>query len=104
MLLDNLFYAGGEGIQFDQEAVNILKAAQPGVAGIDAYAVFGLDAAGQANGLRGRFLEIEGDLADRFVSWLNDRVQRIEARQSGNGERPAKETCRLRAHRKHGIC
>jgi hypothetical protein len=41
MLLENLFFAQGDGIKFDQEAVNILKAAQPGVKGIDDYAIFG---------------------------------------------------------------
>jgi hypothetical protein len=84
-LLDNLFFAKGEGIQFDQEAVNILNAAQPGVTGIDAYAVFGVDAVGQANGLRGRFLAIDGKPAARFIAWLTDRAQRIGARQSRRG-------------------
>jgi hypothetical protein len=107
MLLDNLFFAQGEGVQFDQEGVNILNAAQPGVAGIDAYAVFGLDAAGKANGLRGRFLEMNGDLADRFVAWLTDRAQRVMACQSADADRLAKVACRPRARRpcfKHGIC
>lgn len=107
MLLGNLFFTQGEAIQFDEEAVNILKAAQPGVKGIDDYAVFGVDAVGQANGLRGRFLEIEGKTADRFIAWLTDRAQRVTARQSGDGDGRAKITCRPRARRscrKHGIC
>lgn len=105
MLLDNVFFAQGEGIWIDEEAVNILKAAQPGVRGIDDYAVFGVDSAGQANGLRGRFLEIEGEVADRFLAWLRDRAQRITARRSGNDDEPVKRTCRQRvSERKPGIC
>jgi hypothetical protein len=105
MLLDNVFFAQGEGIQFDQEAVDILKAAQLGVTGIDDYAVFGADSAGQANGLRGRFLEIEGNVADRFLAWLRDRARRVVARHAGNDDEPGKRTCRPRGpRRKHGIC
>jgi hypothetical protein len=105
MLLDNAFFAQGEGIQFDQEAVSILKAAQAGVTGIDDYAVFGVDSVGQANGLRGRFLEIEGNVADRFLAWLRDRARRVTARQSGRDNEPVKRTCRPRVpRRKHGIC
>jgi hypothetical protein len=105
MVLDNVFYAQGDGIQFDQEAVHILRAAQPGATGIDDYAVFGVDAVGQANGLRGRFLEIEGAAAERFVAWLRDRARRVEARQSGSEDEPERQTCRHRIPlRKHGIC
>jgi hypothetical protein len=107
MLLDNVFFAQGEGIQFDKEAVDILKEAQPGRPSIDDYAVFGVDAAGQANGLRGRFLEMDGDLADRFMAWLTDRAPRIAARHSGDDEDFGKVTCRPRFRRrrlKHGIC
>jgi hypothetical protein len=105
MVLDNVFFAQGEGIQFDQEAVSILKATQPGVKGIDDYAVFGVDSVGQANGLRGRFLEIEGMVADRFVAWLTDRATRIAARRSGGEEETAKGKCRPRGRcRNLGIC
>jgi hypothetical protein len=105
MLLDNVFFAQGEGIRFDQEAVCILKGAQPGVRGIDDYAVFGVDSVGQANGLRGRFLEIEGNVADRFLAWLRDRARRVAARQSGTDGEPVKRSCRPRIpRRKHGIC
>lgn len=106
MLLGNLFFAQGEGIQVDAEAVAILKAAQPGVAGIDDYAVFGVDSLGQANGLRGWFLEIEGKAAEQFVAWLTDRAGRVLARRAGEGqETPRKRFCRtLVTPRKHRIC
>ena len=73
MLLKNLFFASGQGIEFDEEALEILRQAQRGRSGIDRYAVFGLTASGQANGLRGTFLIINGDLAKRFIAWLEDR-------------------------------
>jgi hypothetical protein len=105
MVLDKVFFAQGEGIQFDQEAVRILRTAQPGATEIDDYAVFGVDEVGQANGLRGRFLEIESAAADRFVAWLRDRARRVEARQSGSEDEPERQTCRPRIpRRKHGIC
>lgn len=105
MLLDNLFFAQGEGVQVDAEGVAILKAAQPGVAGIDDYAVFGVDTHGQANGLRGWFLEIEGKAADRFVAWLTDRAGRIAARRTEDGQETTRGTCGpLVRRRKHGVC
>lgn len=105
MLLDNLFFAQGEGVQIDAEAVAILKSAQPSVRGIDDYAVFGVVALGQANGLRGRFLEIEGKAADRFVAWLTDRAGRVAARRVGDRETSTKEACGPRIRRrKHGVC
>jgi hypothetical protein len=105
MLLANVFFAQGEGIQLDPQAVSILKAAQPSATGIDDYAVFGVDSVGRANGLRGRFLEIEGKVADRFLAWLLDRAQRVVPRQSGNDDEPVKRTCRPRLpRRKHVIC
>jgi hypothetical protein len=105
MLLDKVFFAQGQGIWVDQEAVSILKAAQPGVKGIDDYAVFGVDSVGKVNGLRGRFLEIEGNVADLFLAWLRDRAQRVAALQSGNDDEPVKRICRPRMpQRKLGIC
>lgn len=105
MLLDNVFFAQGQGIQFDRESVTILKAAQPGVTGIDEYSVFGVDSVGQTNGLRGKFLEIEGRVADRFVAWLLDRAWRVSTRQSGIDDKPVKRTCRPQvSRRKHKIC
>jgi hypothetical protein len=77
MLLQNLFFAGGQGIEFDAVALEILREAQRDKSGIDAYAVFGRSANDSANGLRGTWLEISdddhNDLASRFISWLIGR-------------------------------
>jgi hypothetical protein len=70
LLLENRFFAHGKGIELDDHAMRILRDAQPDRRGIDGYAVFGLTASGEANGLRGTFLEMAGQVADRFVEWL----------------------------------
>jgi hypothetical protein len=93
MLLQNHFFAQGQGIEFDDEAVRILKKAQPGRPGIDAYAVFGLASGAQANGLRGQYLDIEGDLADRFVAWLSGRAIDVPPDRCGLEARQVKTSC-----------
>ena len=77
MLLENRFFAQGQGIEFDEVALKILTEAQPGKSKIDSYAIFGLAANGDANGLRGHYLKIDdGKLANRFVEWLEARKRR----------------------------
>jgi hypothetical protein len=93
MLLQNHFFARGQGIEFEDEAVGILKGAQPGKSGIDAYAVFGLASDGQVNGLRGQYLDIEGDLADRFVAWLSGRADDVRPDRCGLKARQVKTSC-----------
>ena len=44
VLLENRFFARGQGIELDDQAVQILRDAQPDKPGIDNYAVFGLTA------------------------------------------------------------
>jgi len=73
MLLQNMFFAQGQGIEFDGPALDVLRRAQPEKPGIDSYAVFGRNKKGSAIGLRGTFLEISGDVAEQFISWLNSR-------------------------------
>lgn len=85
LLLENYFFAQGEGIAFDEEALSILRRAQPGKSGIDGYAVLGRGANGQANGLRGTFLAISGEMADRFIAWLKDRSRKLANRQQRDG-------------------
>jgi hypothetical protein len=106
MLLQNHFFAQGQGIEFDDEAVGILKEAQPGRPGIDTYAVFGLAGDGQANGLRGQYLDIEGDLADRFVAWLSGRAEEVPPAGCGLEARQVKRSCTKRPPRppKRRVC
>lgn len=74
MLLKNCFFAKGKGIRFNEKGVKLLREAQPHKPnGIDDYAVFGRTKKGSANGLKGTFLEVTGELADRFLSWLREQ-------------------------------
>jgi hypothetical protein len=93
MLLENSFFAEGQGIEFDQEAVEILRQTQLGKSGIGRYAVFGRTANGQANGLRGTFLEVSPDLANPFVAWLEDRSRKAAKYQRNDGGGPTKTHC-----------
>jgi hypothetical protein len=93
MLLENCFFARGQGIEFNEKALGILRQAQPEASGIDRYAVFGRTASGQANGLRGTFLEITGNLADCFIAWLKDRARKTAKNQPSDGNGPAKTHC-----------
>lgn len=86
LLLENEFFAQGKGIEFDEEALSILRRMQPTKSGIDRYAVFGRAPTGQANGLRGTFLAVSGELADRFVVWLKDRSQKLADHPQRDGD------------------
>lgn len=79
MLLENWFFAGGAGLDFDDEAVKILKDAQRGKVGIDSYAIFGRTADDNHNviGRRGSYLLLRDELARRFVAWLESRSRRV---------------------------
>jgi hypothetical protein len=93
MLLENRFFASGQGIEFGEEALEILREAQPEKSGIDGYAVFGRTVGGQVNGLRGTFLRISGDPAKRFVTWLEDRSRKASKHQKKGGNGPTKTHC-----------
>ncbi|MFA6413845.1 MAG: hypothetical protein WCW53_14235 [Syntrophales bacterium] len=87
MFLKNRFFAAGNGLEFDEEALEILRNAQPGKLGIDRYAIFGRQKKGKGNaeGLVGRYLPITGDLANLFVAWIENRSG--EATEHKGGER-----------------
>ncbi len=106
ILLENRFFAQGQGIEFDKDALKILKAVQPEKSEIDCYAVFGWTANGQANGLKGHYLAIEGELANRFVAWLEDRSHKEARHPQGDGTEPAKKSCTLHSSepRRRTIC
>lgn len=92
LLLKNIFFAQGQGISFDQEALKILRQAQSGRIGIDDYAIFGIDLKGHINGRRGNFLIIKDDLADQFIAWLY-RVCRTRDQQRHKKGGRAKTCC-----------
>jgi hypothetical protein len=94
MLLENLFFALGQGIEFDEEALEILRQV-PSLRKqeIDHYAIFGRTTQDRANGLRGRYLRITGDLATRFVAWLGDRSRKVTWDQKKGNNGPTKTRC-----------
>jgi hypothetical protein len=93
MLLLNGFFASGQGVAFDDESLEILRQAQPEKSRIDKYAVFGRTANDRANGLRGTYLPIVGELADRFVAWLENRSLNASKKYRSGGYGHAQEYC-----------
>lgn len=92
LLLESVFFACGQGIKLDEVALDLLRRAQPDASGVDDYAVFGREKSGKAKGLRGTYLEITGDLAERFAKWLAEHLGMAEENQDPE---PA-------VHRRHG--
>ena len=83
MLLENRFFALGKdiqpGIEFDEQAMDILREAQPEKSHIDDPAIFGRDNNGKVIGLRDHFLKIPDNLTNRFVAWLESRsLERVK--------------------------
>jgi len=93
MLIENRFFAQGKGIDFDEEALEILREAQPDKTGIDSYAVFGLTASGHVNGRRGKFLDIPDELADRFIAWLEERSSKPTVNERAGYDGTTKTRC-----------
>jgi hypothetical protein len=79
-LLENIFFAGGNGINIEDQLIEALKEVQPDKQ-IDSYAVFGYRADGSVDGLTGRCLEITGPPAEHLSSLI-----RSKARRTGSGK------------------
>jgi len=84
----NLFFAKGAGLTIDGELLGILEKAQRGISDIDPVAVFGRLSDGAADGLRGRYLTVSGDLARQLVVWLRKSGPRAQPRGTGNRPGP----------------
>jgi hypothetical protein len=87
MLLENRFFAQGQGIEFDEQALKILREAQQEEKEIDDYAIFGRTKKQEAKGLRGTYLEITGGLADEFMKWLDECAAEAGQQQRGGAGR-----------------
>jgi len=92
MLFENIFFAEGKGIDFDDVALQILQQAQPGVRGIDQFAIFGRTERGWVNGLRGTFLKMECDQAKDFIEWAISRAKPLKM-QRGKKDELTKTHC-----------
>ncbi|MCX5828283.1 MAG: hypothetical protein NTV58_09835 [Deltaproteobacteria bacterium] len=95
MFLENRFFAAGHGLEFDEVALEILRNAQPGKLGINHYAIFGRQKKGKGNaeGLLGRYLQISGDLANGFVTWIENRSLEAVTRKGGERNGFAETHC-----------
>jgi hypothetical protein len=97
MLLENRFFALGKdiqpGIEFDEEAMDILREAQPETCHIDDPAIFGRDTNGKVIGLRGHFLEIPKNLTNCFFAWLESRSPERVKHEWSQEFGPAKTSC-----------
>jgi len=72
LLLDNIFFARGQGLSIDARLMDLLRRAQPGRE-IDTYAIFGYKQNGAIEGLTGNYLTLEDPLAGELVRWLGWR-------------------------------
>ena len=96
---ENLFFATDGGLDIDEQLVKILADAQPDREGVGSLAIFGLNAAGDPEGRRGRWLELRGDELERFVAWLEAKVPRRPKGRRALGpaasfEHPTPKGCR----------
>lgn len=97
MLLKNRFFAQGQGIEFDERGIAILRKAQHGRRDIDRCSIFGRSG-GKPIGLRGGFLKIEDDLARKFVIWLNGRIRNAAIAKAPSAETPSRRRGRCEGH------
>lgn len=77
-LLDNIFFANGEGIRIDSKIIRIFKNAQQDRNDIDEYAIFGYQTNNSMNGKRGSWLELNEKLADEIISIIKKRLRNIK--------------------------
>jgi len=91
MLLDNLFFADGDGISLDDAALEILRDAQSDKVkdrvDIQEESPFGRTKNNSVNGLRGTQLELKERDAERFIRWLEPRTQAIAKKRDASYEK-----------------
>jgi hypothetical protein len=96
LLLDNIFFAQGQGLSIDARLMEVLRRAQPGRE-IDTYAIFGYQQNGAIDGRTGNYLTLEDPLAGELVRWLGQRrppatVDQPHDRDLGGGH-TARRSC-----------
>ena len=84
----DIFFAEGEGIEIDDNIVNLLKEVQPEKKGVDDYSVFGKGKKNKVIGLHGSWLEIEGENAEKLLKILYEKKDEIEKRKINNRNKP----------------
>lgn len=82
-LLENVFYANGEGIDVSPDIVEVLQEAQPNCVPsvIDSYKVFGVRKDGSADGRTGSWLELDSTLSTRLLAIITKRAAELRPNQ-----------------------
>lgn len=95
LLLDNIFFAHGAGIEVDDDMLEILRAVQPEKLPdtIDSHAVFGRQKNGSADGKRNDYLKVEGELARRLMAIIKKRAHELTPKQAPICELEARARC-----------
>lgn len=97
LLLENIFFAGGSGMEIDHEMLHILGEVQPDKH-IDPYAIFGYRADGSVDGMTGRHLHIKGSAAEQLVSLIRAKAECFGAPKSKNTPSNCEPSRKGRSH------
>jgi hypothetical protein len=81
LILENIFFADGIGIEFDNKALKILGGVQP-KRNIDSYAIFGYRRDGSADGKTGSYLSIKGSASQKFINWIKHKAAKRKLKGS----------------------
>ena len=92
LTLENIFYALGVGIEFDNKALSILRRAQP-KRKIDKYAIFGYRRDGRADGRTGSYLNLTDPKSEAFINWIHEKVSKMDVK-GGKKNEPARTVCK----------
>ena len=92
ILLENIFFANGSGIDIDEDILEILKNNQHGN-NIDNYAIFGYNKDGSVNGLRGSYLEIKNNVKE-LIEIIEERKRNIIVKTIKTDNKKSKIRCR----------
>ena len=94
ILLENIFFANGSGIDIDEDILKILKNNQRGN-NIDNYAIFGYNKDGSVNGLRGNYLEIKNNVKE-LIEIIEERKRNIIVKTIKTDNKKSKIRCRCK--------
>jgi hypothetical protein len=93
----NIFYANGKGIDIDDKILEIFKKSQ-GQINIDSYAIFGYRNDGSAEGLAGRYLEINNNegLAKELIEYVCQKSNNYHNNPQPKIKKPPVKKCRCK--------
>ena len=94
---ENIFFANGKGIDIDDKILEIFKKSQ-GQINIDSYAIFGYRNDGSADGLTGRYLEINNNegLAKELIEYVCQKSNNYHNNPQPKIKKPPVKKCRCK--------